>query len=338
MPFHCDDPRTDRWAIETLDELHPMGEDPQNELVEHVTTVSLKRNHQGPTIGDFLSDNYQAGTGGSSPLPVWSKDPRLQFQHVTTHQLCWQNNVLKLLIPTEKELWDAGYENAWLFRPPIVDCPKMLQAMVEEVDSSDADVDIETGIEYESIEHMVDEARKLDCDKIVNCSGLGAADICGDDQLIGARGILLHYDRNNCARRDSIKEGEFGPMIHDANILVEDAPWGSEEMPCYLIVRGNTILVGGSYLEGDSEPSIRESERTKLLKNAELVGIDTKKSQPIGEWTGFRPFRPTSRCEVDDHFDGIQENIQLVHSYGYGGSGWTVFVGCAKEATQLLLA
>ena len=136
MPFHCDDPRTDRWAIETLDELHPMGEDPQNELVEHVTTVSLKRNHQGPTIGDFLSDNYQAGTGGSSPLPVWSKDPRLQFQHVTTHQLCWQNSVLKLLIPTEKELWDAGYENAWLFRPPIVDCPKMLQVRTKRIDGN----------------------------------------------------------------------------------------------------------------------------------------------------------------------------------------------------------
>ena len=34
MPFHCDDPRTDRWSIETLDELYPMGEDPNNDFVE----------------------------------------------------------------------------------------------------------------------------------------------------------------------------------------------------------------------------------------------------------------------------------------------------------------
>jgi D-amino-acid oxidase len=133
-------------------------------------------------------------------------------------------------------------------------------------------------------------------------------------------------------------------MRHDANIMVEDAPWGSEDMPCYLIARGDTIVVGGSYLENDSEPNLRDDERTRLLKNAELVGIDTERSHPIGEWTGFRPYRPTSRCEVDHKYKGAtsdinnnNSNIRLVHSYGYGGSGWTVYVGCAKEATQLIL-
>jgi D-amino-acid oxidase len=215
--------------------------------------------------------------------------------------------------------------------------------MLEEVESS-ADVDVETGVEYESVEHMIEEAKLLDCDGVVNCTGLGASELCDDNQLIGARGILLHYDRNSCIRRSSVSEGEFGPMRHDANILVEDAPWGSEDMPCYLIVRGDTIVVGGSYLEHDSEPNLRDEERTRLLKNAELVGIDTERSHPIGEWTGFRPYRPTSRCEVDNKYKGAtsdinnnNRDIRLVHSYGYGGSGWTVYVGCAKEATQLIL-
>jgi D-amino-acid oxidase len=115
-------------------------------------------------------------------------------------------------------------------------------------------------------------------------------------------------------------------------------------MPCYLIARGDTIVAGGSYLENDSEPNLRDDERTRLLKNAELVGIDTERSHPIGEWTGFRPYRPTSRCEVDHKYKGAtsdinnnNSNIRLVRSYGYGGSGWTVYVGCAKEATQLIL-
>jgi D-amino-acid oxidase len=127
MPFHCDDPRTDRWAIETLDELHPMGKDPNNDLVEQVPTISLKSSHDGPAPDDFLAENYKNGTGGKSPLPAWSTDPRLEFQHVTAHQLSWQNIVHKLRIPNEQELLGAGYGNAWFFRPPIVDCPKMLQ-------------------------------------------------------------------------------------------------------------------------------------------------------------------------------------------------------------------
>jgi D-amino-acid oxidase len=127
MPYHCDDPRTDRWAIETLDELHPMGTDPTNDLVEQVPTICLKSKHDGPAPEDFLAENYKNGTGGKSPLPAWSTDPRLQFQHVTAHQLSWQNIVHQLRIPNEQELLDAGYPNAWFFRPPIVDCPKMLQ-------------------------------------------------------------------------------------------------------------------------------------------------------------------------------------------------------------------
>ena len=96
-------------------------------------------------------------------------------------------------------------------------------------------------------------------------------------------------------------------------------------------------VVGGSYLEGDSEPGIRKAERDVLLKHAELLGIDTQKTQPIGEWTGFRPYRPTSRCEIDEKYDGIDQDVRIVHNYGYGGSGWTVYAGCAREAAELVL-
>ena len=104
-----------------------MGEDPNNDLVEHVYTVSLKSKHGGPVTEDFIAKDYHRGTGGKSPMPAWSTDSRLDFQHVTTHMLAWQNIVLKLRLPPEKELLDAGYENAWIFKPPIVDSPKMIQ-------------------------------------------------------------------------------------------------------------------------------------------------------------------------------------------------------------------
>jgi D-amino-acid oxidase len=205
--------------------------------------------------------------------------------------------------------------------------------MLEELQqAADVDVDVETGVEYESVEALVDEAKLLDCTGgVINCTGLGAKRLLPDDPLVAARGILHHYDRKTCVRRSNV-DG-----VNDATILTEDAPWGSEERPCYLIVRGDTIVVGGSYLEGDLEPTIRDEERQQLLQNAELLGIDTQQSKPIGEWTGFRPYRPTSRCELDAQYNGVDNEVRLVHSYGYGGSGWTVYVGCAKEATELIL-
>jgi D-amino-acid oxidase len=345
MPFHCDDPRTDRWAIETLGELHPMTQDrdgtsttttKKNPLVELVPTVVLRRDHGGPDMDDFLHPSYKLGTGEKSPLPAWSTDPRLKFQHLTVEMLWWQNYINKLKIPTQDELVDAGYKHAWFFQAPIVDPPKMMQNMLEELEGSNkVDVNVETGVEYESVDDMMDEAKRLNCDGVLNCTGLGASKLCNDEQMIGARGVLLHYDRETCIRRSSMNETDLGLMQNDANIMTEDAPWGSGDLPCYLIARGNTIVVGGSYLEGDTETKLRPEERERLLQNAKLVGIDTERTQPVGEWVGFRPYRPTSRCEVDPKH--TSSDIRLVHSYGYGGSGWTVYVGCAKEATKLLL-
>jgi D-amino-acid oxidase len=211
--------------------------------------------------------------------------------------------------------------------------------MLEEIhtgsdDNDDNDINVETGHYYESVEEMVEDAQALNCDAVVNCTGLGASKICNDDQLVGGRGILHLYDRDTCIRRESTHEGE--PLLHDANILTEDAPWGSEEAPCYLIARGDTIVVGGSYLEGDAEEGIRAEESRRLFRNARLVGIDTERSKPKGQWTGFRPYRPVSRCEIDQQQYSENAKVRVVHSYGYGGSGWTVYVGCAKEVTRLL--
>lgn len=152
MPFHCDDPRTDRWSIETLDELYKYynpqqisnycGNSVENSpLVELVPTISLHRQHVGPSVNDFLQSRHEGGEAesdgrineeettksNSNPLPIWTKDTRLEFQHLTIEMLWWQNQIMKLKIPSKDELLNAGYHYAWVFKPPIVDSPRMLQ-------------------------------------------------------------------------------------------------------------------------------------------------------------------------------------------------------------------
>ncbi len=132
MPFHCDDPRTDRLAIETLDEIFPFAKDPQNACVEIVPAVTLHREHKGPAQEDFQELDYKDGRGGKSPkLPAWSSDPRIQFQHLTVEMLSWQNYVYRLRIPTQQQLKDAGYLYSWFFQAPIIDPPKMLMVRID---------------------------------------------------------------------------------------------------------------------------------------------------------------------------------------------------------------
>ena len=223
MPFHCDDPRVDRWSLETLDELYPLARETKSPrsssppVVEILPAVLFQRENTGPTTDDMVAEDYKDGTGGMSQLPSWSLDPRLQFQHLTVEMLWWQNSVFKLRIPPLSDLLEAGYHHAWFFKTPIVDCPWMLDQMLEEIRAHpEADVDVETGEYYSSLEEVAQVAESLGCNKILNATGLGSQELCGDEELVGARGILHHYDRETSARAPSLLETEYGPMLHDA--------------------------------------------------------------------------------------------------------------------------
>lgn len=343
MPFHCDDPRTDRWAMETLDELMALAKPgfSDTNLVEIVPAVSLRRSHGGPQIEDFARNTYTAQPGESTEteiLPEWTKDPRIAFQHLTVEMLSWQNTIHKMKIPNEHVLKEAGYLHAWFFRPPIVNSPAMLQDMLQELRKGDADVQIETGRYYESIDEMRQEALELGCDTVVNCTGLGSRKLLNDTQLVGARGVLLHFDRSQCVRNTSAAETANGePTTQDAIIMADEGPWGTDTHPAYLIARGDRVVVGGTYLEGDGEPNVRPEERNQIYKNASLLGLDVEKSPVVGEWVGFRPCRPLVRCEYDTAYNRVAGGVKVFHNFGHGGSGWTVNVGAAKECADALL-
>jgi D-amino-acid oxidase len=206
--------------------------------------------------------------------------------------------------------------------------------MLDELRNDDkaVNVDVETGQYYSSMDEMVDDAVQMECDGLLNCTGLGSASICKDEALVGARGVLLQYDRATAKRTMQVHAVTDDELVNDAVILIEDAPLGSETMPCYLIPRGNLLVVGGTYLEGDPATEIRPKERERLLLNAKALGIDSDSTPHIGEWVGFRPYRPTTRCELDTSFD----KLRVVHNYGHGGSGWTVYIGAAAEGVRLM--
>jgi D-amino-acid oxidase len=214
-------------------------------------------------------------------------------------------------------------------RPLTFLCLLTNQTLLKEIEEHpDADIDVETGVYYESVEHMQEVAKSLNCDTVINCAGMGNQKICHDNQLVGGRGVLLQLERKGCPRRESLQG-----MEHDAVLMTDIPPWGSDTEPCYMIPRGDIIAIGGSYLEGDTHPQLRESERTRLMENAQLMGIDLTNANVRGEWAGFRPYRPLVRCEEEK----TDSSVRVIHCYGHGGSGWTVNVGSAKEVVNMLV-
>ena len=203
--------------------------------------------------------------------------------------------------------------------------------LMKQQNNSEPWIQIDTGYSYHSIEDMALHAQQLDCNLVMNCTGLGSWNICKDSSIQGGRGILLHYDRRKCHRR----VGHEQPN-QDVAIFVQDLPWATSNEACYLIPRGDVLLVGGSFdlmePQMEEEKRMESKEKQRLLQNAKRMGVDSTLSDPIDEWIGYRPWRPTVRVEVE-----YVQGIPLIHNYGHGGSGWTVYVGAVQEAVSLAI-
>lgn len=77
-----------------MNKLVSFTSDPESDLVEIVRAILLMREHGGPAVEEFATHKYEQKLGGSThteKLPPWTKDPRLQFQHLTVEMLSWQN-------------------------------------------------------------------------------------------------------------------------------------------------------------------------------------------------------------------------------------------------------
>jgi len=339
MPYKCDDPRVDKWAVQTLAELMPIA----------TTSPAFQSKETAPSPVELVPSVYfydkpVEAFDDPDSLPEWTQDPQLRFEVISVDDLMKKNEELKLRIPPKGQLVEAGFQSAWLFYPPIIDTAKMLEKMVDEVTSHPLMKENKDSIQFSksfsNMKEIIDEAKQLGCTSVINCTGMGASSLLSkngssstkeETSLIGGRGILIHYDRKDCARIESIPKS----LTNDATIFA-DEPWGTDTEPCYLIPRGDLLVVGGSYFKGDTYTGIREGEMARLLKNAKILGIDTSKVTPSSQWTGFRPCRPMIRLERDDNNDG-HEGIDVIHSYGHGGSGWTIYSGVAKAAVDLMM-
>jgi len=293
-----------------------------------------------------LSGKNYGGANGkeiiySDSFPAWTKDPRLEFQHLSLEMLWYQNNVHKLRLPSLDVMKDAGYNYAWFLKTPVIDPPLALTQMMSYIQNHPLidDINTETGIYYSSVNDMVQDAMELNCDAVANCTGLGSKSLREEKEkeLIGGRGVTVHYNRSSMRIESGLT------YENDVAVTTEEEPWGTVTDPAYIIPRGKVLLVGGTCHMGDEEPYPREKELTRMRRNAAHLGlIDTEKEDPINSWVGFRPCRPTICLKIENIDYSTYKNsfgrkrFPVCHNYGHGGSGWTVFIGAAREAARLL--
>mmetsp|Transcript_6070 Transcript_6070/g.15365 ORF Transcript_6070/g.15365 Transcript_6070/m.15365 type:complete len:429 (-) Transcript_6070:362-1648(-) len=154
---------------------------------------------------------------------------------------------------------------------------------------------------------------------VVNCTGVHARTFVQDESVRPVYGQVV-----GLAPQAGVSRA----------YIIED---GLEELggSAYVFPRRDKIICGGTAIADkwseQPDPAITQGI---LERAAKLVpGLDVSEELILEERCGLRPSRPQLRLELEAaHACGRP----VVHSYGHGGSGWTVFVGAAREAADLV--
>jgi D-amino-acid oxidase len=142
---------------------------------------------------------------------------------------------------------------------------------------------------------------------IVNCSGIGARSLVGDEAMKPHRGQVVLSDAQ--------------PRLTHAVV--------DEESLMYVIPRSGDCVLGGTNEESwKTEADEAQTEKIRALC--------TKYVSESTAWTpkvGLRPYREGSvRLGEDTAPDGRR----VIHNYGHGGSGFTLSWGCAADVAGLV--
>jgi len=215
----------------------------------------------------------------------------------------WADAVPRVRRCHEDEL-PTGYVDGHAFTAPVVEMPVYLSYLMNRFVAAGGNVEQRT---LSSLEEVAVDARV-----VVNCVGLGAKSLVGDDSMQPIRGQVVRV-RN--------------PGL-DRFALDEENPEGVT----YIVPRSVDCILGGTAddgmwdLEPDPETASGILERCTRLE-PRLAGAEVLEHK-----VGLRPGRQEIRLEQEE----VWNDVTLVHNYGHGGSGVTLSWGCAEETLRLV--
>jgi D-amino-acid oxidase len=198
-----------------------------------------------------------------------------------------------------------GFAAGWHCTLPVVDMPVYLGYL--ESRFLDAGGVIEMG-EVSSFKAAFEEA-----DTVVNCAGLGAADLVdGEFAMEPVQGELV------VVANPGVEEffAEYTDRLADM---------------IYLLPQGDKLVLGGTADPGRRDCRHDDEIAAHIINRCAQIHPEVVSAQVLSFRVGVRPNRGNVRVERE-----FVDGLCLVHNYGHGGSGVTLSWGCAERVAELL--
>lgn len=147
---------------------------------------------------------------------------------------------------------------------------------------------------------------------VVDCAGMGAADLAGDATLVPVRGQVVYVEQ--------VGIDEWLLDQSDPRRLV------------YVVPRERDVVLGGTAQEGDDDRRPDPATALSIRERCTAAVPALAGARVLGGAVGLRPARPAVRLEAEARPGG-----RVVHCYGHGGAGVTLAWGCAEEVVALVV-
>ncbi|XP_066926326.1 D-aspartate oxidase-like [Clytia hemisphaerica] len=158
-------------------------------------------------------------------------------------------------------------------------------------------------------------------DVIINCCGLGASELVGDDKMIPTRGQIIYV------KAPWIKE-----FVYDIDVVDGNVP--------YIIPNIDRCILGGTKQQFNSSLEPTDYDRNWILENTKKLVPSVEKAEIIEDWVGIRPGRDEIRLECEiikaPTTNDPKRTIPVIHNYGHGANGISLSWGCAVNVIEIM--
>ena len=213
----------------------------------------------------------------------------------------WWRNAVGRFRPAVSSDVAGPYPAGWVFEAPVVAMPFYLAWL--EAKAAELGVAIET----RTVSDL--EGLLLEASLVVNCSGLGARELCGDEALHPIRGQVVRVAPGHARRFVQASSGAT-PLT-------------------YVIPRADCTVLGGT--EDVESWDLTPDPATAASIRSRCVALvpELASAAVLSHAVGLRPGRPEVRLESVVRPGGV-----IIHNYGHGGGGVTLSWGCADEVAR----
>jgi D-amino-acid oxidase len=195
-----------------------------------------------------------------------------------------------------------GYDGGWRLQVPVVDMSVYLPWLAARLAA------LRVTISRSWLAALPRPSAEV---TVVNCSGLAARALVGDDSVTPVRGQVV--------------------LVEQVGLEEWTLAGSGDDHPTYVVPREKVVVIGGTAEEGAYEPRPDPEVAQEILARARAVVPELDRATVVGHRVGLRPFRPTVRLEAERVDTGI-----VVHCYGHGGAGVTMSWGCADDVAALV--